>query len=250
ASYASAVTLALIYVLATRPGGSGDERLRDLPDIAPKEAGYLIPQDARMPADLIVPLGEPLRVGYVEMTPLVVQRRQVETVHFRTGQVGETTGPVLVLRLRLRNISEDAAFAPLDRRLVYYRHDQDDPDRPGVAMANQFLQASGKRYYLFGLLPESEYSLAGQKLDDLDLNKLKPGESVEVFLASEPAAAAELGNDPQTATDVLWRIHLRKGINRRTLHGVTTVVGVRFGPGEITDAEAPAPTGTATEEAS
>jgi hypothetical protein len=66
--------------------------------------------------------------------------------------------------------------------------------------------------------------MVGQKLG----HKLGPGESMVTFIPSDEEATALKG-------DLVWRFQFRKGYNRRSYRGVTTLIDVRFNSREITD---------------
>ena len=74
----------------------------------------------------------------------------------------------------------------------------------------------GKGINLFPLAVDSEWSIEGQSF-----SVLKPGETVETVIASEPGVADKLTDE------MIWRIRLRIGTYR------TDVLGVRFNKHEI-----------------
>src|SRR5262249_53128687 len=80
--------------------------------IAPENLKRLA--EASLPAHLRVPLGETLRVGGLEVTPLRVERKAVRV--FVEGYARPEPCPheSLVLHLRLRNVSAASTFTPLD----------------------------------------------------------------------------------------------------------------------------------------
>ena len=117
----------------------------------------------------------------------------------------------LVLRLRLKNVSRDQEFAPLDPRFLREQ---------GAALdRSTIVRASGNGINLFPLAVDSEWSIEGQSF-----NVLKPGETVETVIASEPGVADKLTDE------MVWRVRLRIGTYR------TDVLGVRFNKHEIEEA--------------
>ncbi len=114
----------------------------------------------------------------------------------------------MVLRLRLKNVSKDREFAPLDRRFL--REQGTAPDRSTI------VTSQGRAINLFPLAVESEWLIEGQAF-----TVLKPGETVETVIASEP------GVENKLTDEMIWRIRFRVGTYR------TDVLGVRFNKLEI-----------------
>lgn len=162
--------------------------------------GDLLP----LPAPNVTDLGRPLRLGDLEVTPRSIARRPVELIRLQgTAEGDRESSPTLVLTLELTNRSTTSTFAPLDPAIVrdtVPAVDQSFIDVPG-----------GRRIAMFRLAIESEWSI-----QDQDFRALKPGETVETILVSEPAAMAELKGA------VTWHVKLRTAPFR------TDVVGVRF----------------------
>ncbi|HEY2155940.1 MAG TPA: hypothetical protein VGH33_09945 [Isosphaeraceae bacterium] len=209
ASYASAVTLALIWWVVV-------PRLRGRSDIdtvsAPTPAAVDTPRADRsrkvepvepIPADRITTLRKPLVVGSLEVTPLAVERTGVKlrrTSLSGKSEVKDGGSGARALRLRLRNTSGDSAFAPLERAAV---RDGDD------GLCGSFVELDGgERVYLYPLAVDSEWSIAGQ-----DFPELKPGEAKEtrVFTAAD---------FPATSSGTTWRLKLRTGLKDSAIVGV------------------------------
>ena len=72
---------------------------------------------------------------------------------------------------------------------------------------------------------EDVWNLKGQKLDQ----GLKPGDKIVTYLPS-----AEEGID-ELKGQLVWRVHLRKGINSKSGWGVTTLIEVEFHSDAIED---------------
>jgi hypothetical protein len=155
--------------------------------------------------DHLVRLKQPLKIGSLEITPIDVTRKDVKTQ--RKGVVNEFEfrdrgKNALMLRLKLRNTSEDTVFAPLDP--AYLREH-------GDKLVDTFVTtASGERVYPFPLAIESEWSIVGQ-----DLSELRPGESRTVAIVTRPDAP------PDDAGPFTWRVRLRTGIDRTDTIGLT-----------------------------
>ena len=127
----------------------------------------------------------------------------------------------LILRLKLKNLSDDTVFAPLDQAYLRER---------GKQVVDTFIQAAGDdRIYPYPLAMESEWSIVGQ-----DFTELRPGESRVVTIASTPDAPPD-SNGPFT-----WRIRIRTGINR------TNIIGNRL-PDKIAVTPSPPPAPPKTE---
>src|SRR5262249_24130056 len=109
---------------------------------------------------------------------------------------------------KLRNLSSDTIFAPLDEAFLRERAPEirDSLIRTGP---NQSIE-------MYPLAVESEWAIVDQ-----EIRALKPGETLETLIVSAPDALS------RTAPEMTWLIRLRTGINR------TDVLAVRFFQGEI-----------------
>ena len=112
------------------------------------------------------------------------------------------------LKIRLRNVSTDKVFAPLDEAFLRASESGD--------VDSFIMRDGGGRIELFPLAVESEWSIVGQ-----EFRELRPGESMEAIIVSAPDAL-RLKDEEMT-----WRIRLRTGINE------TDVLGVRITPEEV-----------------
>jgi hypothetical protein len=208
--YSSAVTLALTWVLWTgrefrpaeapvatteQPAGESLPRMVDFRPVA---------KLAQLPAGNLAKLGETVRIGDLEVTPVEVVVTQLELARsIEPRDWRREDAESVVLRLRLTNVSQDQSFAPLERAFV---REQSSPlDRSSIATNG------GKIIGLFPLAIDSEWSIAGQGFP-----VLKPGESTETVIASELGALNRL------TSDMTWRVRLRIGPYK------TDMIGVRF----------------------
>lgn len=240
-SYASAVTLACLYLLYLVWKGAPS---LDLPDLAPPVTKgnqvttllYVSP-DKHVPTGHQLRLGESQRYGSLRVTPLRVTRGPLSFEYF-DPEVAESradSGPVLKLHLKLENASGDQEFVPLDRQLVFTK--EPDRKRLGSFKANNFLCNVSDRgdldrhVQVYDLAPDSSWVLRGENLD----RELKAGETLEVFIPTTEEGWEDLKGD------LVWRVHLRKGYNRRSLRGVTTLVEIRFRSSDIVDEKTAAP---------
>lgn len=233
ASYASAVTLALILVLFQQGQRTGDPaQLESLPDIPPEQIDSLtfVPADVALPPGHRLELGESQRFGNLLVEPLRITRGPVVFEHYSgdAARLREDSEPVWKLHLRVTNVSEDQEIPPFDRHLTLR----------WVAVPNSSQEAfnnyitkrdadSGdvQRVSLFRLPASSEWNIQGEHLGKI----LKPGESYETFLASEPVGLEELPED------VVWRVQIRKGFGPSG-NGVTTVFEVAFNKSDVQSA--------------
>jgi hypothetical protein len=226
-SYASAVTIALIYVLATRGGGDPPlHQLENLRDPVEEEGTVRIQQrDVEMPPGHTLALSQSRRFGNIVVEPLRVTYGPLEFVHF-SGDPRSTqppSPPVLKLWLRFTNVSEHQTIAPLDALLAYKRA----MNASGELVSNAFLveqdqKAAGPIVFTYPLAQNSEWDLKGQRLGD----ELQPGESLETFIPSDPEGLDQLSGT------LLWRVHFRKGY-ADTGRGVTTLVEVEFDRSDV-----------------
>lgn len=233
ASYASAATLAIIILIISLLRAR-QHSLESLPDLKPpvhngKTAFQLVPENAPMPPGHLLRLGESQRFGSLRVTPLRVTRGPVEFVYFsdEPGHRRLPTPPTLKLWLRFENVSDDQTFEPLGRVLVLTRIAGKRP--PHDLRANNFVcraddkRRDGHRVLLFDLARDSNWDLRGQDVD----HPLKPGETWETYLASEVDGVDELTGA------LIWRVQFRKGYNRQSQRGVTTLIEVRFSSQEV-----------------
>lgn len=231
ASYASALTLAVLFLLLFRGGGTGGKphHLESLPDIPPEKVENLsyVPVNAKLAPGHTLALGEQCRFGNVLIEPLKITREPIEFVHY-SGNPGKTrppTSPVWKLWIKVTNVSRDQTIAPLDRRLVlrwvtkaeqqkdftnYYITDRRAADRDAPSVQ------------LYRLPLASDWDMK-----DEDLGKaLGPGESYTTYLASAEDGLDKLGDN------LVWRVQIRKGYSPQG-NGVTTVFEVAFKKSDV-----------------
>jgi hypothetical protein len=210
-SYASAVTIGLIWVLwshrlpresveadpfppadtATDPGHRADQSRK------------LVPPPP-LPDDRIAKLGQTVRLGSLEVTPLEITTgtvslvREINRAEKRQGGEG-----ALLLKLRLKNVSSDSILVPLDEAFLRER---------GRGIRDSFVETGPiAQIDMFPLAVVSEWSIVGQ-----EFRELRPGESYETEVVSAPDAIAHL------VPEMTWRIRLRTDVNQ------TETLGVRF----------------------
>jgi hypothetical protein len=217
-SYASALTLALGFILWTGRGlsrldfSTSSEPVPGSTGASPGGGASGTGEDLLpLPAPNVTNLGGPVRLGEIEVTPRSIARRPVELLRLQGTAEGEReSSPSLVLTLELANRSTGSTFAPLDPAIV----------RDTVPAVDQsFIEVpGGRRIAMFRLAIESEWSIRDQLFP-----ALQPGETVETILVSEPVAMTDLKGT------MTWHLKLRTAPYR------TDVLGVRFSVGEVID---------------
>jgi hypothetical protein len=213
ASYASAVTLGLIWVLWGQRlprEGAGVEADLFPPSRTAADPGHRAGQSrkqvplAPLPEDRIIALGQSLQVGSLEVAPLevsagtVLLKRAINDFQKRLG--GKDA---LKLKLRLKNLSADSILVPFDEAFIRER---------GRGIHDSFIELGPtQKLDLFPLAVESEWSIFGQ-----EFRELEPGQSFETLVVSAPDAVGRL------IPEMIWRIRLRTDVNQ------TETIGVRF----------------------
>lgn len=218
ASYASAVTIALLWVLwsgrrLVRPTQENDSYAAGA-RLDSRKAGPGLPPgavSAPLPARNLATLGIPTRLGDLEIIPEWISRRDVELVRL-DGATGETrlVENVLVLSLRLTNRSRDTTFTPLDPAFVR--------DSNSAVDDSYIETAGGQRIPVYQLAPESEWSI-----NDQNFPVLEPGAEAETIVVSEPVQIEQLSGP------LVWHVKLRTGAYQ------TDVLGIRFSRDQTLD---------------
>jgi hypothetical protein len=194
------------------------------------------PPDAPLPAKLRTTLGQPLRVGDLEVTPLKVEQRRVtllSNIHQRPPSLAPADS--LVLTLHLKNTASDVVFYPTDP--FFERRSR--PADPGNTRPYTYLEllATHRRYWGGPLEWEARRRPGAPRewLEGQDPNQaLQPGEEMTTVVATSweddlaRALKAYHGN-------LLWRVQLRCGLARHLGRSrpATAVVGVEFLESEI-----------------
>lgn len=235
--YAAALTLLFLYLLLSGRL-SGTHSLESLPDIKPLEPGQFqsVPADAALPRNHELRLGESRRFGDVVITAekVVLAPLDFERMSDQTVVPEMRTRPVLQLQFTVENAATDVGFAPFDVGLMSYRSPEAGEGVDDNVLASSALYVHDSSDEVVRVLnylhaAESSFDIAGQHSSQV----LGPGESTSTLIASSDA----VGEYTSTAASYRWRIHLRKGVNRESRQGVTTLVEVCFSPDEISSAD-------------
>jgi hypothetical protein len=194
---------------------------------------------------LKVSLGQTLRLGELEVTPEAVKRGPIEIKEEGRTKTEKPAGKALKLYLRLKNVSKDLAFYPLDG---YFTRQWrvSVPMTPG-ALRTRFepytqLVIAGHHFY-GGPTSWNERgssdpreSVIGTNYDRL----LQPGEEMTTFICTDPEDREidqELGR--HKGEKLLWRVQIRRGsveVKGRRVPACA-VFGVEFTDNEITNSK-------------
>ncbi len=202
----------LIYQQRTRPPATFDP-LERLPDPDPKQGGpKRVKFDAQLPDKLKTALGQPIRVGDIEVTPLKVDR------------VDEGGKQVLTLQLKFHNVSKDTAFDPLPPAFVYYRPRSRFDLKPYT-----FLQVGAENAYGGNL--EWVKPLPRKGFDGV----LYPRQQGTLLLQTHPRYSRVVELLDHHKGSILWRVQVRRGfvdVNGKDV-SATAIIGVRIDPSAI-----------------
>jgi hypothetical protein len=241
--YALLMTAIALYLyfkspLSKGPGNGPSNPLEMLPDEGLNPGvrrvlhGKRFPaEEAVLPEHLRVPLGTVLRVGDLEVTPKDVALRKI-TVSYSTN-LSPSEETALVLRLHLRNVSEDLAFYPVDPFFDRSWKPDDPNGKPYT-----YLDVGDKRFYggpidWANAIPRRENPLqyiAEQHQD----KELKPGEEMDTIVCTNPRDNVE--NDLKAYHGpLIWRVQLRRGLVEVRQHdaSATAVIGVEFNDSDV-----------------
>jgi hypothetical protein len=216
-SYASAVTLALTWIVWTGWSIRTSETQANRPtaprELAPPSKDVAAPRDDEelppLPEGNVTRLRAPQRLGDLRVEPISVSLSRVELIDtLEPSNYRAEIDDSLILRLRFTNLSKDR-LNPFE--LAYVREQASRLDRCFITTSQN------KRIGVYPLAAGSQWSIVGQECPILE-----PGESVETLIASAPGAAERMG------PEMVWRFRVRIGATQ------TDVVGVRFRQSEVT----------------
>lgn len=197
-----------------------------------------------LPDHLCTTLGNPLRLGDLEVTPKRVERKRVSVI-VGTSRPEPCSNDSLVLYLDMKNISSDYVFAPLDHYFDRYW-------RPGVDLIPPLTQLEiGSLYRCYGgparWYPRGDRSNPRQRIKGRpdEAERLHPGEEKELFVCTDgddaKAAALLFGgpSDEKYHGPFLWRVRVRRGLVpfQDKHYSATAVLGVRFTDKDIHQAD-------------
>ncbi len=182
----------------------------------------------------ITRLGESLQVGDLEITPLKVDRRIVSVIS-QGSRPEPLSSPSLVMHLKLRNISSNVVFQPMDA--FFDRKWAKKSEQPPLTILELLDPAQTVRFFggpaLYhpqtrsGNNSEPPEAMAGANTASV----LHPGETMETFVCTDGDDKAAVAAVENFRGKLMWRIHLRRGIitvDANHLVPVSSVVGVEF----------------------
>jgi hypothetical protein len=207
--YAIFTTAFIGYLLYTWPR---DNPLKNLPDNAPKgQPRFQVKHDYDLDKDMKTALGQPIRVGAIEVTPLKVKH---------------TADNDLVLVFRAKNLSSNLVFNPTSDDFMKFSRKSLDAGKPYTFLERVSREKLPRIYG--GFLEWYKGPPGKEKLFD---GEIGPGEEALVHLISEgDYRKREVGNFVKAKEPLLWRLQVRRGLVN--VDGkdvpVTTVIGVEF----------------------
>lgn len=197
------------YLLYMWPSPNQFEWLKDpKPDAKPRIV--LLPRhDLELPAKLKTPLGNTVRIGQMEITPLKVAKRRGD----------------LVLEFKAKNVSSNQIIRPIEREFFFESKGGSNTAKPYT-----FLEEIGKES---GRIYGGELRfIAADNRPNFD-GELRPGEecTVELSTYSDEKVSRLLKDDAKYR----WRVQVRRGLEtvNSVPTSVTAVVGVEFSKNEI-----------------
>ncbi len=194
-------------------GPAATSPLRKIPDYGVHQGGreWRLPSpDAAVPRGQWLEPGKKLRVGDLEVEAVALTVRPIRLTRIDpiTGRLErrDTGEQSLVLVLRIRNLSENLAFVPIDELFL---RESEFPEYSYIELPD------GRHIGMYPLPKFSEFNLEQQTFEELP-----PGQTRTYWIVADPEVLAHL-EDTMT-----WRVQLRVGgsIDRT----YSTVIAVRF----------------------
>lgn len=238
--YALLMTVLAVYGLFIREGGRvpdghplsliPDGR-GEFPPADRKKVGKLgVALDGPLPPELRAELGKTVTVGAVEVEPVSVAVRKLSVV--TEPEKGKAPAPrqtdvAVVLTMKVKNLSADLTFHPLDPAFNRKEAATDSP--PTALVVGKSTYAGGPISWPFGKGVKRAYEAA--QLDDD--KPLAPGESRSYAVISRPDAVRAVRGARDT---IVWRVQVRRGLveYRGREVPVTALVGVEFKASDVT----------------
>ena len=241
--YALIMTGLAVYGLFIKSGGEAPkghplstipDNVGEFPAADRKKLGQNAPKfDDKLPPELTVALGRTLDIGALQVEPLGVEIRPLTVVREAKGSNEKrevSAPPGVVLRLKIRNTSDDLTVHPLDPA---FNRTARGTDQPATG-----LEVGGKTFWggpIAWPFPSNvarEYEAA----QEADAAPLKPHEAREYVVLSDTKPAVVKGvrgaKDP-----ILWRVQVRRGLveYRGREVPVTAVIGIEFTAADVKD---------------
>lgn len=189
-----------------------------------------------LPEHLCTTLGNPLRIGDLQVTPSRVERKRVSVIA-GTAKPEPCRHDSLVLYLDMKNLSTEYAFAPLDNYFDrrWRPNDNMNPPLTQLEIGENYRCFGGPAYwYPRGDRSNNQRQWIEGRSDHAE--RLQPGEEKELFVCTDGdddktvalLFGAESGETYQGS--LLWRVRVRRGLVRfqNKQYPSTAVIGVRF----------------------
>jgi hypothetical protein len=191
----------------------------------------LPPIDAEVPPELRVKLGQPITLGQLEVTPTKIEHQSILRYKQEKGKdavaTNYTTNSVYILRMKVKNVSEDVYFHPNDpafnRRWVEEAGRGQEPSVPpytGMAIDGVNFPGGPFRWPPTNTSLEREFVEGQQK----DAETLRPKQERETLICTDfdqtqtrklVAAITKHRSDFKTMNNPLyWRVQLRTGLQK------------------------------------
>ena len=185
-------------------------------------------------AERITRLGKELQVVDLEITPLKVGREVVSVIS-KGSQPEPCAAPSLVMRLKLKNISSNVIFQPMDSYFVRKRIKSEQPPLTILELfdpAHTIRFFGGPAEYHPAPLPNNIHAGLPQAVEgDHASHVLHPGEEMETFVCTDGDDMNAVNAVENYHGKLLWRVQLRCGIVTLDSHHlvpVSSVIGVEF----------------------
>lgn len=196
-----------------------------------------------VPAHLRTKIGVAIRVGELEVTPLAVEKATVAVLVSGFSKAEPCKEDSLILRLKLKNVSADQSFCPLD---YYFNRKWKEKSRnsyPPPFTLVQFGTEKPEKSFFGGPANWLPLALAGSKksqspretVEDENLDKtLEPGDEMTAFLCTDGDDASAQAIFTHQGP-MLWRLQVRRGLVPVGAKEIpaTAVIGVEFSTTDI-----------------
>jgi hypothetical protein len=202
--------------------------------------------EEQVPPQLRVPLGGNIRVVQLQVEPLGVEKRYVDFYRQSAGgtpsKLRMSEMPVHVLRLKLKNVSDDVVFCPNDP--AFNRRYKSDPRGTNESVLYNSLFIGSSTRFRGGPFhwPSIDTSVEREFIDgqENDASPLRPGQERQTVICTLPGERIDDAMQKSPAGSCLWRIQLRTGLVRVPDRSgaerdvsVTSVIGVEFKPSDV-----------------
>lgn len=219
-TWASLATILAAWLWWHWPPPTGS--LENLPDDGELGRRIISPLEP-LASNQVASLGQTLRVGDLEVTPVQVVERRLTLLPDKI-----VTEPVLALELKVKNVSSDRAFHPTEPAFVY------PSPKKRIAGIPAFSRSGYSYTFLHPvdnltaiILPYELPMEIGMTVDGQTFPKLDAGATGTVWLFSEERTARDL------TAPMIWRVKLRRQAASDENKGLATVIGVSFAPKDV-----------------